>query len=133
VLMVAIGGGLLGAWPAGSIVFFVAVACFYVLISLALGLIFSATSATAAEAVQKTVLFSVPLNFLSGFVFPIRNMPLIFRVLAKGLPPTHFLAVSRALYLRGAGPLALLPELALLALFGVVLMAIAFRTVATRA
>ena len=37
------------------------VSSFYVLISLSLGLIFSATSATAAEAVQKTVLFSIPL------------------------------------------------------------------------
>jgi len=40
-------------WPAGSALFFVAVSTFYVLVSLSLGLIFSATSTTAAEAVQK--------------------------------------------------------------------------------
>jgi len=133
VLMVLLGGILLGVWPAGSVVFFVVVACFYVLISLALGLIFSATSATAAEAVQKTVLFSIPLNFLGGFIFPVRNMPFVFRELARLLPATHFIAISRAIYLRAAGPMALLPQLALLALFGVVLMAAAFRTVAKRA
>ncbi|MBI3767118.1 MAG: ABC transporter ATP-binding protein/permease [Deltaproteobacteria bacterium] len=133
VLMVLISGMLLGVWPAGSLVFFVSVSCFYVLISLALGLIFSATSATAAEAVQKTVLFSIPLNFLGGFIFPVRNMPVFFRELSRLLPATHFIAISRAIYLRAAGPLALLPELALLGLFGVVLMSIAFRTVAKRA
>lgn len=132
VLMVLLGGTLLGVWPAGSIVFFIAVSCFYILISLALGLIFSATSATPAAAVQKTVLFSIPLNFLGGFVFPIRNMPFVFRKISELLPATHFIAISRAIYLRAAGPITLLPQLALLALFGVLLMAIAFRTVAKR-
>jgi ABC-2 type transport system permease protein len=133
VLMVTLGGVLLGVWPAGSLVFFFVVACFYLLISLALGLIFSATSATAAEAVQKTVLFSIPLNFLGGFIFPVRNMPFVFRQLARILPATHFIEISRAIYLRAAGPLAVLPQLALLGLFGVILMALAFRTVARRA
>ena len=133
VLMVLVAGTLLHTWPTGSLVFFLTVACFYVVISLALGLIFSATSATAAEAVQKTVLFSIPLNFLGGFIFPVRNMPIFFRELSRLLPATHFITVSRAIYLRGAGPLALLPELGLLALFGVALMTIAFRTVAKRA
>jgi len=133
VLMVTLGGVLLGVWPKGSLVFFIVVACFYLLISLALGLIFSATSATAAEAVQKTVLFSIPLNFLGGFIFPVRNMPFVFRQLAQVLPATHFIEISRAIYLRAAGPLALLPRLALLGLFGVILMAMAFRTVARRA
>ena len=133
VLMVTLGGVLLGVWPAGSLVFFIVVACFYVLISLALGLIFSATSATAAEAVQKTVLFSIPLNFLGGFIFPVRNMPFVFRQLSQVLPATHFIEISRAIYLRAAGPLALAPRLALLGLFGVILMAMAFRTVGRRA
>jgi ABC-2 type transport system permease protein len=133
VLMVLVAGFLLGVWPAGSMLFFIAVACFYLVLSLALGLIFSATSATAAAAVQKTVLFSIPLNFLGGFVFPIRNMPSVFRHLSELLPATHFIDISRAIYLRGAGPLAVLPQLALLATFGVVLLAFAFRTVARRA
>jgi len=132
VLMIFVAGFLFGVWPAGSAVFFVAVSAFYVLISLSLGLIFSATSATAAAAVQKTVLFSIPLIFLGGFAFPIRNMPLVFRAFAKLLPATHYIEISRAIYLRAAGPLALVPELGLLALFGVILMAVAFRTVEAR-
>ncbi len=110
VLMVLIAGLLLGVWPAGNPVFFVGVAGFYVLVSLSLGLIFSATSATAAEAVQKTVLFSIPLIFLGGFLFPIRNMPPFFQWLSELLPATHFIAVSRAIYLRAEGPMTLCPS-----------------------
>jgi ABC-2 type transport system permease protein len=113
--------------------FFVLVSSFYVFVSLALGLIISATSATAAEAVQKSVLFSVPLVQLSGFAFPIRNMPRPVQWLSEVFPATHYIRVSRAIYMRGEGPLTLLPELGLLVLFGVVVMAYALRSIAARA
>src|SRR5690606_11725058 len=51
VLMVGVAGLLLGVWPVGSAVLFVIVSSFYVLLSLAFGLIISASSHTAAEAV----------------------------------------------------------------------------------
>ncbi len=133
VLMMLLGGFLLGVWPAGSSVFFVIVSSFYIVVSLALGLIFSATSGSAAEAVQKTVLFSIPLNFVGGFVFPVRNMPAIFRGISILLPATHFISISRAIYLRAAGPILLLPKLAIIAAYGAVLMAFAFRSIARRA
>jgi len=133
VLMMLVAGFGLGVWPKGSGVFFVAVSSFYVLTSLAMGLYFSATSGTAAEAVQKTVLASVPLVQLSGFVFPTRNFPWPMGWVAELLPATHYIRVSRAIYLRGAGPLDLLPELGLLLLFGGVLVAVALRSLARRA
>ena len=130
--MIVVAGLVLQVWPAGSIVFFVLVSAGYVLISLALGLIFSATSATAAEAVQKTVLFSIPLVQLSGFAFPIRSMPLAFRWLAEVFPATHYIRVSRAIYMRAAGPGALFSELVVLAVTGAVLVALALRTIEAR-
>jgi ABC-2 type transport system permease protein len=133
VLMVIAAGVLMHVWPHGSAAFFVAVSSFYVLTSLALGLIISATSGSAAEAVQKTVLTSIPLVQLSGFAFPIRNMPRVVQWLAEIFPATHYIRVSRAIYLRGAGPLDLLPELALLVLFGVLLMGFAMRSIEARA
>jgi ABC-2 type transport system permease protein len=133
VIMVLAAGFLLGVWPEGSVVFFIIVSSFYVLTSLSLGLLISATSATAAEAVQKTVLFSIPLVQLSGFAFPIRNMPAPVRWLAEIFPATHYIRVSRAIYLRGEGPLSLLPELALLTFFTLVLVAVALRSIEGRA
>lgn len=133
VLMIVAAGFLLGVWPAGSIVFFLLVSIFYVGMSLSLGLIFSATSATAAEAVQKTVLFSIPLVQLSGFAFPIRNMPIALQWVTELIPATHFIRVTRAIYLRGAGPFELWSELLFLGVFGVGLMTLALRTLERRA
>jgi ABC-2 type transport system permease protein len=132
VLMMLAAGLLLGVWPEGNALFFVAVSAFYVLTSLAIGLVISATSATTAEAVQKTVLFSIPLVQLSGFAFPTRNMPALVRWLAEAFPATHYIRVSRGIYLRGEGPLSLAPELGLLVLFAGVLIAVALRTLGSR-
>jgi ABC-2 type transport system permease protein len=132
-LMVVAAGFLMGVWPAGSVLLFLAVSSFYVLTSLALGLILSATSATAAEAVQKTVLISIPLVQLSGFAFPINNMPTVVQWLTEIFPATHYIRVSRAIYLRGEGFLELLPELSALLLFGGVLVALAVRFLGRRA
>jgi ABC-2 type transport system permease protein len=133
VLMMLVGGFVLGVWPAGSPIFFILVSVFYVGMSLSLGLIFSATSATPAEAVQKTVLFSIPLVQLSGFAFPIRNMPYALQWATELIPATHFIRVTRAIYLRGAGPLEVWSELLFLGVFGVALITIAMRTLERRA
>lgn len=133
VLMMLVAGFVLGVWPLGNAALFVAISSFYVLTSLALGLILSATSATAAEAVQKTVLTSIPLVQLSGFAFPIRNMPKPVQWIAEVFPATHYIRVSRAIYLRGEGLLELLPEIGALFLFGGLLVAFALRSLGRRA
>jgi ABC-2 type transport system permease protein len=132
ILMMLLAGFLLGVWPAGSALFFIAISTFYLLVSLSLGVIFSATSKTAAEAVAKTVLASQPLILLSGFAVPTRNMPLPFRLAAELVPATHFIRVSRAIYLRGEGPLVLAPEIAVIAFLGIALATIALRAIGRR-
>jgi ABC-2 type transport system permease protein len=131
VLMMLIAGFAFGVWPAGSALFFILVSSFYLLVSLS-RLIFSATSSTPAEAVQRTVLFSVPLVQLSGFSFPIGNMPAVLRWLSMLFPATHYIRVSRGIYLRGEGPLTLLPELLILGLFAAGLVVLALRTLEAR-
>jgi ABC-2 type transport system permease protein len=133
VLMMLAAGFLLHTWPQGSMLLFVLVSAFYVQVSLALGLIFSATSDTAAAAVQKTVLFSVPLVQLSGFAFPTRNMPDFVRVLTEFFPATHYIRISRAIYIRGVGFWELVPELTALAVFATLLTAIALSRIGARA
>ncbi len=132
ILMVVVAGVVLGVWPRGDVVLFILISAFYVQVSLALGLIFSATSATAAAAVQKTVLFSVPLVQLSGFAFPIRNMPAPARWLTELFPATHYIRISRAIYIRAEGLIELLPDLIPLVFFATVLTVIALRTIEAR-
>lgn len=132
ILMMLVAGFLLGTWPAGNPVLFWAIATFYVATSLSLGLIFSATSATAAEAVQKTVLSSIPLIQLSGFIYPVRSMPQPIRSMAQMIPATHFIEISRAIYLRGEGVMELWPQLLILFAMGLAMMMLALRTLESR-
>ena len=132
VLMMFAAWLLFGVWPAGSALFFVLLSVFYMVVSLSLGVLISATSASAAEAVSKTVLLSTPLIQLSGFAFPTRNMALPFRWLSQLIPATHYIRVSRAIYLRGEGPLALLPEIAIIVLMGLGLGLLALRAIGRR-
>jgi ABC-2 type transport system permease protein len=131
-LMMLVAGVVLEVWPHGSAVFFLVVSSGYVVMSLALGLVISASSRTAAEAVQKTVIFSIPLVQLSGFVFPIRSMPAVLQWLTQLFPATHYIELTRAIYVRGAHPLSLVPELLWLAAFGALLAWLAVRTVEAR-
>ena len=132
VLMVLVAGFVLGVWPQGNVFLFVGLSAFYLQVSLALGLIFSATSATPAAAVQKTVLFSVPLVQLSGFAFATRNMPMPVQWLVELYPATHYIRISRAIYIRAEGLVELLPEIALLVVFATILTVIALRTIEAR-
>lgn len=131
-LMVLVAGFLLGVWPHGSIAFFVVMSAFYVLVSLAMGLVISATSDTAAEAVQKSVMTSIPLVQLSGFAFPIASMPTGVQWLAEVFPATHYIRISRAIYLRGEGPLDLAGELGILLVFALLMMGYALRSIEAR-
>lgn len=133
VLMVGVAGLVMGVWPAGSVVFFILLSAGYVLLSLALGLLVSATSVSAAEAVQKTVLLSVPLIMLSGFIFPVRNMPGPVQWISSIFPATHYIRASRAIYLRGAGPLDVALEIGVLAATAAVLLVLARRAIEARA
>jgi ABC-2 type transport system permease protein len=131
-LMMLLAGFLFGVWPAGSGLFFLVVSVFYQLFSLSLGVIISATSTTAAEAVSKTVLLSNPLILLSGFSMPIQNMPAVFQWLAEVVPATHYIRVSRAIYLRGAGPGQVAWELVIIAGMGIALVLLAGRAIGRR-
>ncbi len=53
--------------------------------------------------------------------------------LSELFPATHYIRVSRGIYLRGEGPIALFPELVMLAIFGFVLLLLARRTLEARA
>jgi ABC-2 type transport system permease protein len=132
-LMVVVAGVVMGVWPAGNPALFIAISGFYVLLSLSLGLIISASSTSAAEAVQKSVITSIPLIQLSGFLFPVRNMPPGLQIVSQLFPATHYIKISRAIYLRGEGFFAVLPELLILGVFAAVLIFLARRTLEARA
>jgi ABC-2 type transport system permease protein len=60
--------------------------------------------------------FMVPNMLLSGFIFPINNMPKIVQYITYCLPMRYYLKIIRGIFLQGAGFIQLWPQAA--ALFG---------------
>jgi len=101
----------------------------YLLSCLALGLLISTISRTQQQAMMTTFFFFFPAILLSGFVFPIANMPYTIQWLTYLNPLRYFLVIIRAIFLKGAGLDVLWPHLAALLAIGLVIMALAVRRV----
>lgn len=90
---------------------------------LVLGFFFSAVAQNQLQAVQGAVGVYLPSLLLSGFLFPFDGMPGWARAIGNIAPLTHYLRASRAILLRGQPAAAIIPSLAPIALFTVVLSA----------
>ena len=63
--------------------------------------------------------FLFPAIILSGFMYPVASMPEFFQYVSLLNPIRHYLVIVRAIFLKGAGPALLWPELVALAVMGV--------------
>jgi ABC-2 type transport system permease protein len=89
----------------------------YLLSALGMGLLISTVSRTQQEAMMASFLFLQPALILSGFMFPVSSMPVVFQYLTLANPLRHFLDIVRAIFLKGSGVAILWPQL--LALLGI--------------
>jgi ABC-2 type transport system permease protein len=98
----------------------------YVLCTLALGLLVSTLSDTQQQAMMTTMFFfMMPMIYLSGFIFPIENMPELIRPVTYLIPLRYFLVIVRGIFLKGIGLDLLWPQAAALATWGIVVLALA--------
>ncbi|WP_337842410.1 ABC transporter permease [Rheinheimera sp.] len=97
----------------------------FILASLTLGLLISTKAKTQLEAMQMTVFILLPSILLSGFMFPFVAMPKPVQWVAEVLPATHFVRMIRAVVLRDAHWLQLLPDLGALLAFALMGLALA--------
>ncbi len=110
---------------AGSPLLLLFATVLFLLPSLGLGLLISTASKTQQEAFMASYLVLVPAILLSGFMFPVRSMPPLFRALSLANPLRHYLEIVRGIFLKGTGLAELWPQhLALLGL-GALLLALA--------
>jgi ABC-2 type transport system permease protein len=93
-------------------------ACVFLMTSLGAGLFISTVSRTQQQAMMSTFLFFQPFFLLSGFTFPIRNMPLVVQYLTYLNPVRYFLEIVRGIFLKGSGIGVLWPQLVALAIIG---------------
>lgn len=91
----------------------------YLLSVLGIGLFISTISRTQQQALMVTFLFNMPALLLSGFTFPIENMPKIFQYVTYINPFRYFLIIIRGIFLKGNGIHILWPEMAALLVLGI--------------
>lgn len=113
----------------GSFLLLFSVAPLFLVGNLALGLALSVRSKTQQEAQLLTFLLIMPSVLLSGFMFPIQNMPTAIQYLTYLIPFRYFLEVVRALFLKGVGLEVLWPQVVMLGLWAFVLSTLAILAV----
>lgn len=99
----------------------------YLMTTLGVGLLISTVSQTQQQAMMGTFLFFFPAMLLSGFAFPIENMPPAVQWLTLANPLRYFLVVIRGVFLKGVGIGVLWPQIAVLGAMGVATLALACR------
>lgn len=96
----------------------------YLMSTLGVGLFISTISATQQQAMMTAFFFMQPAILLSGFIYPIANMPVAIQWLTYLNPLRYFLLILRGIFLKGIGVSVLWPQMVALAILGIVLLAL---------
>ncbi len=107
----------------GSILFLLFASLLFVLSNLGIGLFISTVSKTQQQAMMASV-FAVmmPMIYLSGFAFPIENMPRIVQYVTYLIPLKYYIIILRGIVLKGIGFSSLWFETLMLFAMGVTLL-----------
>jgi len=112
----------------GSLVLLLFSSCVFLYGALAWGLYISAMFRTQVGAYQMGTLTSfLPAFLLSGFIYPIANMPWIIRVISVIIPARYFIDMTKGIFLKGLGLRFLWFDLLLLILYAVGISFLAVR------
>ena len=117
----------------GSLIVIIFASLLYLIVSLLLGLFISGTTRNQFAASQMALLASfMPALMLSGFVFDLRNVPLVIQIVSQILPATHFMELVKSLFLAGTIWPMVLKNCAILAAYAVLLAFLTGRTLRKR-
>ena len=107
----------------GSLLLLFGATALYLLSTLGVGLFISTVSTTQQQALMSTFFFYLPAVLLSGFMFPIANMPVAIQYLTSVNPLRYFLVIIRGIFLKGNGPEVLWPQMLALLVLGTAVIA----------
>jgi ABC-2 type transport system permease protein len=109
----------------GSLLALLVSSVLFLMTSLGVGLAISTVSNTMQQAMMSSFFFFMPALLLSGFAFPIRNMPAVVRYLTLLNPVRYFMEIVRGIFLKGTGPEYLWPQMLALFILGTVILVLA--------
>jgi len=88
----------------GSLVLLLLESVLFIVMSLALGILISAVSKTQQQAMLMSMFgLLLPTILLSGFIFPVENMPYILELVSHLMPSKWFIIIIKSIMLKGVG------------------------------
>jgi ABC-2 type transport system permease protein len=124
-LVLAVAIGWFQVPMRGSLALLIALTIVYLLTTLGLGLFVSTISSTQQQAMMTSMFFFLmPMMYLSGFIFPIENMPAAIQPITYLIPLRYYLVILRSIFLKGVGLETLWPQAAALTAWGVAILAL---------
>lgn len=128
VLSIVIVVFLFGVPLKGSFFLLLFISSLFLFGGLSLGILISIATKSQLASSQVSVITSyLPALLLSGFMFSILNMPIPLQVITRLIPARYFVSAIKGIFLKGNTAVMLIPEMALLALFGAVVFVIALK------
>jgi ABC-2 type transport system permease protein len=112
-----------GSW----IVLFGSSALFLIVV-LSLGYLISVVAKSQLAASQLALMATfLPTFLLSGFLFPLEQMPVAVQIIGRALPAVYFVSILREVFLKGTAFHQMFPQLGALAIYMVILLTLATR------
>lgn len=104
VVIICVGNLVFGVPIKGSIILLFGLVILYILLSLALGILISTAANNQVTAMFASIMaLMLPTVMLSGFIYPIENMPVPLQALSHIMPARWFIEAIKAVMLKGVG------------------------------
>ena len=111
----------------GSFTLLLALSFFMIFTNIGIGILISTISSTQQQAMLSSVFILLPNMLLSGFIFPIKNMPLILQWISYVIPMRYYLVIVRGIFLKDLGFVELLPQTLVLFIYGLIVFSLAIK------
>ncbi len=111
----------------GSLLLFLMMSGLYVFVGIGIGMMLATLCRNQQQVILTSFFINMPLIQLSGAIAPIESMPAFFRYLSLLNPLRHYVAILRAVLLRGVGLGVIWPNAIALLIFAAILGAISTR------
>jgi ABC-2 type transport system permease protein len=128
ILCIGVGEFVFNVPLRGSLWLLTPLALLFLFSALSFGMLLSIITRSQLLASQLAIVTTVlPAFLLSGFIFPIENMPLPIQTVTRIITARYFVTILRGIYLKDVGLEVLWPQALFLLLFSVIVMTVAVR------
>ncbi len=103
-IILLLGKFVFGMPIQGSIALLLGESLLFIIMALSLGILISSITSSQQVAMMISLLaLMLPTILLSGFIFPVENMPLPLQMLCHIMPPKYFITIIKSIMLKGNG------------------------------